>query len=81
MEEPACQKQQRKRYASGRDRRGQIPIRRPLSERPAHIVGRKQVGYWENDIVIRANHKQAIVKVVERLSGFAVMAKISYKNC
>ena len=26
-----CQKQKRKRYASGRDRRGQIPNRRPLS--------------------------------------------------
>ena len=43
-----CQKQKRKRYASGRDRRGQIPNRRPLSERPAHIVeGRKQVGQFD----------------------------------
>jgi IS30 family transposase len=63
------QKQKRKRYASGRDRRGQIPSRRPLSERPAHIEGRKQVGHWECDTVIGANHKQAIVKMVERKSG------------
>jgi len=28
-----CHKQSRKRYAGGRDRRGQIPNRRPLSER------------------------------------------------
>jgi IS30 family transposase len=75
-----CQKQKRKRYASGRDRRGQIPNRRPLSERPAHIEGRKQVGHWECDTVIGANHKQAIVTVVQRKSGYAVMAKVSNKT-
>jgi IS30 family transposase len=68
-----CQKQKRKRYASGRDRSGQIPIRRPLREPPAHIEGRQQVGHWECDTVIGANHKQAIVTVVERKSGYAVM--------
>jgi IS30 family transposase len=75
-----CQKQKRKRYASGRDRRGQIPNRRPLSERPAHIEGRQQVGHWECDTVIGAAHKQAIVTVVERKSGYAVMAKVSNKT-
>jgi IS30 family transposase len=75
-----CQKQMRKRYASGRDRRGQIPNRRPLSERAAHIEGRKQVGHWECDTVIGANHKQAIVTVVERKSGYAVIAKVSNKT-
>ena len=75
-----CQKQKRKRYASGRDRRGQIPIRRPLSERPAFIDKRLQVGHWECDTVIGAAHKQAIVTVVERKSGYAVMAKVSNKT-
>jgi len=75
-----CQKQKRKRYASGRDRRGQIPNRRPLSERPLHIEGRKQVGHWECDTVIGANHKQAIVTVVERKSGYAVIAKVANKT-
>ena len=40
-----CQKQKRKRYAGGHDRRGQIPNRRPLSERPAHVEDRKHVGH------------------------------------
>jgi IS30 family transposase len=75
-----CQKQKRKRYAGGLDRRGQIPNRRPLSERPLHIEDRKQVGHWECDTVIGANHKQAIVTVVERKSGYAVMAKVSNKT-
>jgi IS30 family transposase len=72
-----CQKQKRKCFASGRDHRGQIPNRRPLSERPAHIDGRQQVGHWECDTVIGAAHKQAIVTEVERKSGYAVMAKVS----
>ena len=75
-----CQKQKRKRYAGGRDRRGQIPNRRPLSERAVHIEGRKQIGHWECDTVIGANHKQAIVTVVERKSGYAVIAKVSNKT-
>jgi IS30 family transposase len=75
-----CQKQKRKRYAGSRDRRGQIPNRRPLSERPLHIEARKQVGHWECDTVIGASHKGAVVTMVERKSGYAVMAKVSNKT-
>ena len=32
-----CQKKRRKRYGGGRDRRGQIVDRRPISERPAYV--------------------------------------------
>ena len=71
------QKPRRKRHLSGRDRRGQIPNRRPISERPEHIEQRRQVGHWEGDTVIGAAHKQAIVTLVERKSGFAVLAKVS----
>jgi hypothetical protein len=38
----------------------------PLSGRPAHNRGRKQVGYWEYDTVIGANRKQVTITVVER---------------
>jgi transposase, IS30 family len=75
-----CQKQKRKRYASGRDRRGQVPNRRPLSERPLHIEARRQVGHWECDTVIGASHKGAVVTMVERKSGYAVMAKVEKKT-
>ena len=43
------QKPRRKRHLLGRDRRGQIPNRRPISQRPRHIEDRKQVGHWEGD--------------------------------
>jgi IS30 family transposase len=75
-----CQKKRKKRYASGRDRRGQIVGRRPISERPAHIEARTQIGHWEGDTVIGAHHKQAVVTLVERKSGYALIAKVSNKT-
>jgi IS30 family transposase len=75
-----CQKKKRKRYASGRDRRGQIVGRRPIVERPACVETRSQVGHWEGDTVIGAGHKQAIVTLVERKSGFAVLAHVTRKT-
>ncbi|WP_323030737.1 IS30 family transposase [Brachymonas denitrificans] len=74
------QKPRRKRYLGARDRRGQIANRRPISERPSHIDARKQVGHWEGDTVIGAAHKQAIVTLVERKSGYAVLAKVRRKT-
>jgi IS30 family transposase len=79
-EQLRCQKKRKKRYASGRDRRGQIVGRRPISERPEHIEARSQIGHWEGDTVIGAHHKQAIVTLVERKSGYALIAKVSNKT-
>jgi IS30 family transposase len=38
------------------------------------------VGHWECDTVIGASHKGAVVTMVERKSGYAVMAKVSNKT-
>jgi IS30 family transposase len=51
-----------------------------LSERPLHIEARRQVGHWECDTVIGASHKGAVVTMVERKSGYAVMAKVEKKT-
>ena len=75
-----CQKKRRKRYAGGRDRRGQIIGRRPISDRPANVDTRSQVGHWEGDTLIGKGHKQAIVSLVERKSGYAVLKKVSKKT-
>jgi transposase, IS30 family len=57
----SCQRKRRKRYACGRDRRGQILWRKPISERPRHIEERRQIGHWEGDTLIGTRHKPAIV--------------------
>lgn len=75
-----CQKKRRKRYGKGHERRGQIVGRRSVEQRPAHIESRSQIGHWEADTVIGVNHKQAIVTLVERKSGYAVIAKVQNKT-
>jgi IS30 family transposase len=74
------QKKRRKRYAGERDRRGQIIGRRPIADRPASVETRSHVGHWEGGIVIGAVHKHAIVTLVERKSGYAVIAKVYRKT-
>ena len=73
------QTKRKKRYASGHVRRSQIVDGRPISERPVCIEAESQIGHWENDTVNGVHHKQAVVAMVERKSGYAVSPKSSIK--
>lgn len=75
-----CRKKRRKRYASGRDRRGEIKNRVGISERPAIVDERKRVGDWEADTVIGKQESQAIVTIVERKTRFLVARKVSGRS-
>lgn len=72
-----CQKKRRKRYASGHERRGQIPHRRDIDERPAEVEDREQVGHWEGDTVVGKNHKGSVLTLVERKSLLVRMALLA----
>lgn len=73
------QKKRRKRYGSGRDRRGQIPNRTPISERPAVVDERARLGDWEGDLVIGHGHSGAIVTLVERRTQAVLIRKVDTK--
>lgn len=75
-----CQKQRRKRYGGGRERRGQIPNRVSIDERPKVVDHKRRVGDWEGDTVIGARQQQAIVTVVERKTQFLVAGKVERKT-
>lgn len=75
-----CEIKPRKRYASRQDRRGQIIGRCPISQRRAFVEAHSQVGHWEANAVIGASHKQALVTLVERKSGFVVLADMTRKT-
>ena len=75
-----CQKQRRKRYASGQNRRGRIPDRRSISHRPASVETRRRIGHWEGDTLIGAGRRQAIVSLVERKSGYCLLAHVPQKT-
>jgi transposase, IS30 family len=74
------QKKRRKRYGSGRDRRGHIIGRISIHERPKIVEQKVRLGDWEGDTVIGAAHKQAIVSVVERSTQYVLLKKVERKT-
>jgi len=61
-----CQKKHRKRYG-GYDRRGKLPNRRSIDERPEIVDQRQRIGDWEVDTMIGKGHRQAIISVASYL--------------
>jgi len=70
------QKKRRKRYGSGRSRRGQIVGRVCISQRPALVERRERIGDWEGDTIVGKGHQQAIVSLTERFSRFTLLHKV-----
>lgn len=56
------------------------PQRRSISERPAAVETRHRVGHWEGDTIIGAGQQQAIVSLVERKSGYCLLAHVPRKT-
>jgi IS30 family transposase len=75
-----CRKKRRKRYGSGRNRRGIIPNKTSIDERPAIVDARNRTGDWEGDTVIGKGHQGALVTVVERASLFTVIRSVMRKT-
>jgi IS30 family transposase len=74
-----CQKQRKKRYGKI-DRRGTIPNRLSIDDRPAIVETRSRIGDWEADTIIGKNHRQAIVSIVERKTGLTLIRKVERKT-
>jgi IS30 family transposase len=75
-----CQKKRRKRYGSGRSRRGLIPNRVGIEDRCPRVEARATVGHWEGDTVIGKNHKGALVTHVERKSRYTCIGHVARKT-
>lgn len=73
------QKLRKKRYGKV-DRRGMIPNRLSIDDRPAVVETRSQIGDWEADTIIGKNHRQAILSIVERKTGFTLIRKVERKT-
>lgn len=54
-----------------------IPDRTPISERPAEADGTR-FGDWEMDLIIGKNGYQAILVLVERLTGYAILYRLPH---
>jgi len=74
-----CQKKRRKRYGSY-DRRGKLPNRVSIEERPSIVEQRQRIGDWEVDTLIGKRHRQAIVTLTERKSRFGLLGKVDQRT-
>jgi IS30 family transposase len=74
-----CQKKRRKRYGSY-DRRGLLPGRTFIDQRPGIVNSRNRIGDWEGDTIIGKGHQGSIVTLTERKSGFLAMRQIKRRT-
>lgn len=73
-----ARKQRRKRYRSY-DSRGRMAGKRPITDRPAIVEGRTQIGHWEADTVLGTG-RPCVLTLVERKTGFVLLGKLEART-
>jgi IS30 family transposase len=68
----------RKRYGKY-DRRGKLPNRVSIEERPQIVEQRERLGDWEIDTLIGKEHRGALVSLVERKSRYTLLWPVSQR--
>lgn len=72
-------RKRRKKHGS-QDKRGQIPDKRPISERPKAVDNREDIGHWEGDTVVGKSHGSFVATHVERKSRYLLVGKVDDKT-
>lgn len=70
-------KRYQKRGANGKTSRGQIVGRVDIDQRPAIVEARSRVGDWEVDTVIGLGRTAALVTIVERMTRYTLICRVS----
>lgn len=70
----------RKKRLLEKDKRGVIPNKVMIADRPYEVETRERYGDWEGDTIIGANHQGAILTLVERKSRFTYIEKLDDKT-
>jgi IS30 family transposase len=69
----------RKRYGT-HSRRGPLPNRRMIDERPRAVDKRSRTGDWEIDTIVGSHHRGAIITAVERRTRYTVLNLVRSPN-
>lgn len=73
-------RKRRKSRKKGQDRRGTIPNRRMIDERPKSIDNRRRYGHWEGDTIEGAGKDGYMVTLVERKMRQTIAVKVDTKE-
>jgi IS30 family transposase len=76
---PTSQAVGRKRRGSPATR-GKLVGKRHISERPAAVARRRQIGHYEGDTVMGADARHCILTLVERVTGYVVIKKLTART-
>jgi IS30 family transposase len=68
----------RKRYGKY-DRRGKLPNRVSIEERPEVVEQRERLGDWEIDTLVGKGHQGALVSLVERKSRYTLLQPVTQR--
>jgi IS30 family transposase len=74
-----CQKKRKKRYGSY-DRRGLLPNRVSIDDRPAIVDTRQRLGDWEADTIVGKRHRGALVSLTERKSRMTLLKRVEKRT-
>lgn len=74
------QHKKRKNRTHKKDKRGLIPNRISIHQRPDIVQQKQRYGDWEVDLIESANHKSFALTLVERKSQFALIVKTPDKH-
>jgi IS30 family transposase len=70
----------RRKRCNTNNKRGQIPDRVSMKERPEIVDKRERIGDWEGDTIVGKDHKSAVVTMVERVSAMTLIVPLSEKT-
>ena len=74
-----CQKKRRQRYGK-QDRRGRIPNRTSIDDRPAIVNSKPRIGDWEGDTIIGKGHQGVVTSHIERKTKYTVLTQSNTKH-
>jgi transposase, IS30 family len=60
--------------------RGRLVGKRHISERPAAVELRRQIGHWEGDTVMGSDLRHCLLTLVERVTGYLVIKKLMARS-
>lgn len=73
-----ARRRRRKRYGT-REWRGRVLGKRPITDRPAIVERRCQVGHWEADTLLGAG-RPCLLSMVERTTGYVLLGKLDART-
>lgn len=70
----------RRRRGNLNGKRGLLPGRVGIEQRPKSVEGRRRIGHWEADLVLGRQSGPAIVTLVERKTGMLLARKVENRR-